>query len=65
MIPIIGVGNKIIMKKTHPCGGKEFVVLFAGSDVKVKCCQCGRELIVPRVKLEKNIKDIVVGEGND
>jgi len=44
------------MKKPHPCGEHEFEVLRVGSDIKIKCVSCGREVTVPRVKLEKNIK---------
>lgn len=47
------------MKKPHPCGGFRFHVLYAGSDVKVRCETCGREMILPRVKLEKNIKRVI------
>ena len=52
--------NSILeMKKAHPCGGNLFRVLFAGSDVKVRCETCGREMVLPRLKLEKNIKRVI------
>ena len=47
------------MKKEHPCGGKEFLVLRSGMDFRIRCKKCGREVMVPRVKVEKNIKKIV------
>lgn len=50
------VGDILIMKKPHPCGEYEFEVLRVGSDIKIRCNGCGREVVVPRVKLEKNIK---------
>ncbi len=48
------------MKKNHACGknAKEFIVLKTGSDIKIKCTNCGHEVIVPRIKLEKNVKSI-------
>ena len=52
------VGDKLLMKKPHPCGGKEFEVLRVGSDIKIRCITCSHEVVVPRVKLEKNIKSI-------
>lgn len=52
------VGDKLLMKKPHPCGGKEFEVLRVGSDIKIRCTTCAHEVVVPRVKLEKNIKSI-------
>ncbi len=59
MIISFQIGDVLEMKKPHPCGGKEFAVLFAGSDVKVQCTTCGREMILPRIKLEKNIKKVL------
>lgn len=55
----IKVGDKVEMKKQHPCGCKEFEILRIGMDFKIKCCGCGREVMLPRSKVEKNIKHIV------
>ncbi|MGN1096094.1 MAG: DUF951 domain-containing protein [Eubacteriales bacterium] len=52
------VGDILEMKKEHPCGGRLFEVLRLGSDIKVKCLTCGRDMTVPRIKLEKNIRHI-------
>ena len=51
----VRVGDKLIMKKNHPCGSNEFAVLRIGMDFRIRC---GREVMVPRVKAEKNIKRI-------
>ena len=48
----------LIMKKPHPCGCKEFELLRLGVDYKQKCTKCGREVMVPRIKAEKNIKGV-------
>lgn len=55
----IKVGDRLLMKKPHPCGSKEFCVLRIGMDFKLKCTGCGHEVMVPRVKAEKNIKKII------
>lgn len=55
-IPRITVGDTVIMKKKHPCGSDRFSVLYAGSDIKLKCVNCGKDVIIPRVKAEKMIK---------
>ncbi len=51
-------GDILEMKKNHPCGGKQFLVLRSGMDFKIRCLQCGREVMVPRVKIERNIRKI-------
>ena len=54
----VRVGDKLIMKKNHPCGSNEFAVLRIGMDFRIRCLGCGREVMLPRVKAEKNIKRI-------
>ena len=54
------VGDILEMKKPHPCGGRNFRVLRTGSDVRLVCMECGRDMTMSRLKLEKNIKKVVV-----
>ncbi len=53
------VGDKIEMKKPHPCGSKEFTLLRLGMDFKIRCEGCGREVMAPRKRIEKNIKRVI------
>lgn len=55
----VRVGDLLVMKKAHPCGEKNFLVLRVGADFKIRCTKCGREVMVPRIKIEKSIKSIV------
>ena len=52
----VQVGDVIQTKKTHPCGSDRFDVLRVGMDFKIRCRGCGHEVMLPRVKIEKNIK---------
>lgn len=54
----IAVGDILMMKKPHPCGSREFTVTRIGADFKIRCNGCGREMMLPRSKVEKNIKQI-------
>ena len=55
----IKVGDKIIMKKPHPCGDNRFTVLRIGMDFKLRCMGCGHEIRASRSKIEKRIKSII------
>ena len=48
----------LVLKKPHPCGSNRFSVTRIGMDFKIKCLACGREVMVPRTRIEKNIKQI-------
>ncbi len=52
----ICVGDVLTMKKNHPCGSRDFLVLRAGMDFRLRCTGCGHEFMIPRAKMEKNIK---------
>lgn len=54
----ISVGDILTLKKKHPCGSYTWEVLRLGQDFRIKCCSCAHQLMIPRVKLEKNIKNI-------
>lgn len=55
----IRVGDVITMKKKHPCGSDRFTVLRIGADFRIKCLECGREVMLERVKVEKNIRKLL------
>ena len=61
----VQVGDILEMKKPHPCGSRRFLVLRAGMDFKIRCTGCGHEVMVPRVKAEKNIKKIIRQEQDE
>jgi hypothetical protein len=58
-------GDTLQMKKPHPCGSNLFKVLRIGSDVRVVCNGCGRDMTLPRLKLEKGIKKVISGAEQD
>ena len=61
----VQVGDISEMKKPHPCGSRRFLVLRSGMDFKIRCTGCGHEVMVPRVKAEKNIKKIIRQEQDE
>ena len=55
----INVGDKLQMKKKHPCGTDVFTVTRIGMDFKLICDGCSHEIIIPRQKAEKTLKKII------
>ena len=54
----IQVGDTLTMKKAHPCGSRDWLVLRIGADFRLRCCGCGREVMGPRSKFEKNERQV-------
>ena len=61
----LDVGDVIMMKKQHPCGGNLFSVQRVGSDVRIVCQSCGRDLTLDRIKLEKATKKVLSSEAKE
>ncbi|MCD8095849.1 MAG: DUF951 domain-containing protein [Ruminococcus sp.] len=52
-------GDTLVMKKKHPCGSNEMLVLRSGMDFKLRCAGCSHEFMIPRSKAEKNVKRVI------
>ncbi len=61
----ISVGDKLVMKKKHPCGNDIFTVRRVGMDFKLCCDNCGHEIMIPRKSAEKSLKKIIKNCGED
>ena len=54
----IHVNDILKMKKPHPCGSQEWLVTRVGMDFKLRCQGCGHDVMLPRNKVEKNIRKV-------
>ena len=55
----IEIGTNVIMKKGHPCGTNLWEVVRIGADMKLKCVNCSRVIMMPRIEFNKKVKKIV------
>ena len=55
----IHVGDQVRLRKPHPCGGDTWEVTRIGADIGIRCLTCGRRLMLPRAKFEKQVKTIL------
>lgn len=53
------LGNIVEMKKGHPCGANEWEIIRIGADIKIKCVNCGRVVMISRIDFNKKIKKIL------
>lgn len=53
------VGDVVKLKKKHPCGSFEWEILRVGADFRLKCAGCGRQVMMARSLVEKNLKAIL------
>ncbi len=53
------MGDRVVMKKPHPCGGYEWEVVRVGADIGLVCAECERRVLMSRSALEKRLKSVV------
>ena len=53
------LNDTVIMKKTHACQTNLWVITRVGVDIKIKCVNCGREIMLDRLEFEKKLKKVV------
>jgi len=56
------VNDVVELKKPHPCGSKQFKILRVGSEIRVICLGCSRDMTIDRIKLEKATKKIIYSD---
>lgn len=54
------VGDLIQTRKKHPCGGDQWEIMRVGMDFRIRCTTCDHQVWIPRVKLEKSIKKVLL-----
>lgn len=53
------LGSIVMMKKQHPCGTNEWEITRVGADIKIKCINCNRTIMLPRLEFNKKIKKVI------
>ena len=56
------LGSIVMMKKQHPCGTNTWEIIRVGADIKIKCLECGRTIMLPRVEFNKKLKKVIINE---
>lgn len=49
------LGDIVRMKKQHPCGSYNWEITRMGADIKIKCQNCARIVMLPRSQFEKRM----------
>jgi hypothetical protein len=53
------LGDRLRMRKQHPCGNSDWEVVRLGADIGLRCEKCGRRVLLPRSEVERRIKQVL------
>lgn len=53
-VPVeLRMGDRITLRKPHPCGSHEWSVVRLGADIGLVCAQCGHRVLLDRLDVER------------
>ena len=53
------LGDRLRLRKKHPCGGFDWEVVRLGADIGLQCEICGRRVLLPRSEVERRTKQVL------
>lgn len=56
MLPDLELDDLLRLRKPHPCGSTDWVVVRLGADIGLKCSGCGRRILLPRREVARRMK---------
>ena len=56
------VGQRVQMRKPHPCGSDEWLIYRVGADMGIRCIGCNRRVMLSRAQFNKRLKRLLDGE---
>ncbi len=59
MLPDLQLGDRLRLRKPHPCGSFEWKVIRLGADIGLECLRCSRRILLPRRQLAHRLKTIL------
>ena len=56
---LYNLNDHVIMKKPHACKFNDWIITRVGVDIKLKCANCGRQIMMDRLEFEKKLKKVI------
>jgi hypothetical protein len=53
------VGDRLELRRPHPCGGRTWIVDRLGADLGLRCTTCGRRVLLERRTVERRLAAFV------
>ncbi|MCJ7707066.1 MAG: DUF951 domain-containing protein [Anaerolineales bacterium] len=63
MLPDLKMEDVLRLRKPHPCGSTDWIVVRIGADIGLKCLGCGRRILLPRREVARRLKAYVRQSG--
>ena len=59
MVTEFRLGDVVMLRKPHPCGGSDWAIVRLGADIGLRCLKCNHRVLLDRAVLERRMKQFV------
>lgn len=56
MLPELKLGDRVRLRKPHPCGGYTWKIVRLGADIGLECDTCSHRVMLTRRELTRRMK---------
>ena len=56
MLPELNLGDRVKLRKPHPCGGYTWKIVRLGADIGLECDTCSHRVLLTRRELAHRMK---------
>lgn len=61
-VPEVMLGDRVRLRKPHPCGGDTWQVTRIGSDIRLRCLTCGRVILLRWEQFRRRLRNVLPRE---
>ncbi|MFH2039249.1 MAG: DUF951 domain-containing protein [Chloroflexota bacterium] len=65
VLPELHLKDRVRLRKPHPCGSYEWIIVRLGADIGLECCICQHRVLLPRRDLARRLKKLIPNEENE
>jgi len=55
----LDLADRLRLRKPHPCGSYDWMVVRLGADIGLRCEKCGRRVLLPRAEVERRTRQVL------
>ena len=65
MLPDLQLNDRVRLRKPHPCGSYEWIIVRLGADIGLECTVCKRRVLLSRRELARRMKAILLKDDDE
>ena len=65
MLPDLQLNDRLRLRKPHPCGSYEWIIVRLGADIGLECTVCKRRVLLSRRELSRRMKAILLKDDDE